>query len=76
VNEERLFQAIERQRRIVRDAQRRSRTARRETARREAEQGTRRSTLTVPVPEAAPEVDYSKPVEPYPVELWPSWKRS
>jgi hypothetical protein len=82
LTEERLFEAIETQRAIVRRALADTRRVRREDRKstgqgRGARRGARvRSTPTAgavwkPPPEPpSGEVDYSKPAPPYPVELW------
>jgi putative transposase len=75
-SEERLFAAIAKQREIVQASQRASRKARRETARAASARHTREATQpakSTPSPESP--LDYSKPVEPYPSEIWPPRRR-
>ena len=75
-SEERLFAAIAKQREIVRASQSASRKARRETARTASARRTREATQpSTPAASVEPPVDYSKPVEPYPSEIWPPWRR-
>ena len=63
-----VFMAIERQRAIVERARRETRHARADSAKARPRQ--RPATRTPPPPAPGMAVDYSKTVDPFPVEMW------
>nr|WP_119153598.1 Mu transposase C-terminal domain-containing protein [Caldimonas tepidiphila] len=68
VSEALIFKAIEQQRRIVASARARTQRSRRQSP---AKQASASGPWTPPpAPNPASEVDYSCPVDPFPVEVW------